>query len=83
MFPRGDGGGDGKRWELLWLSQSWVVDQTPLVIQRGAAGVRTDSSAGNQAAWAPPACTQRQAVRIWPFLKSIPKEIGWLQKKCF
>lgn len=62
--------------------QSRDVDQTPLVIQHGAAGVRSDGSAGNQASRAPappppaPACTQRQAVRIWPFsLKWIPKEM--------
>lgn len=33
--------------------QSRDVDQTPLVIQRGAAGVRSDGSAGNQASRAP------------------------------
>lgn len=39
--------------------QSRDVDQTPLVIQRGAAGVRSDGSAGNQASRAthsPPPC---------------------------
>lgn len=34
--------------------QSRDVDQTPLVIQRGAAEVRSDGSAGNQASRAPP-----------------------------
>lgn len=39
-----------------FCGQSRDVDQTPLVIQRGAAGVRSDGSAGNRATHTPPPC---------------------------